>query len=79
MTQTLRAAVTLGYARHPFTMRLFSRQVGKTQVRPVGLGSALAKAVREGHLRVITDGSRRKGRQYAFTPQGLAYAQGSPT
>ena len=37
---------------------------------PVGLGSALAKAVREGYLTVIGEGSRRRGRTYEFTAKG---------
>lgn len=48
----------------------FGKRVGKHMIFPVGLGSALAKAVREGYLTVIGEGSRRRGRTYAFTPKG---------
>lgn len=50
--------------------RAFGKRVGKHTVFPVGLGSALAKAVREGYLTVVTDGGRRRGRTYAFTGKG---------
>lgn len=49
----------------------FGKRVGKHMVFPVGLGSALAKAVREGYLNVIGEGSRRRGRTYEFTQKGL--------
>lgn len=45
----------------------FGKRVGKHMIFPVGLGSALAKAVREGYLVVIGEGSRRRGRTYEFT------------
>ncbi|MFA5860659.1 MAG: hypothetical protein WDA16_03095 [Candidatus Thermoplasmatota archaeon] len=48
----------------------FGKRVGKHMVFPVGLGSALAKAVREGYLTVIGEGSRRRGRTYEFTSKG---------
>ena len=48
----------------------FGKRVGKHMVFPVGLGSALAKAVREGYLTVIGEGSRRRGRTYEFTTKG---------
>ena len=48
----------------------FGKRVGKHMIFPVGLGSALAKAVREGYLTVIGEGSRRRGRTYEFTPKG---------
>lgn len=52
--------------------RAFGERQGKQIVFPVGLGSALAKAVREGYLSVVGDeaGSRRRGRKYAFTRKG---------
>ena len=49
----------------------FGKRVGKHMVFPVGLGSALAKAVREGYLTVIGEGSRRRGRTYEFTAKGM--------
>ena len=48
----------------------FGKRVGKHMIFPVGLGSALAKAVREGYLTVIGEGSRRRGRTYEFTSKG---------
>ncbi len=48
----------------------FGKRVGKHMIFPVGLGSALAKAVREGYLNVIGEGSRRRGRTYEFTAKG---------
>jgi hypothetical protein len=48
----------------------FGKRVGKHMVFPVGLGSALAKAVREGYLTVTGEGSRRRGRTYEFTRKG---------
>lgn len=48
----------------------FGKRVGKHMIFPVGLGSALAKAVREGYLLVVGEGSRRRGRTYEFTDKG---------
>ena len=48
----------------------FGKRVGKHMIFPVGLGSALAKAVREGYLLVVGEGSRRRGRTYEFTEKG---------
>lgn len=48
----------------------FGKRVGKHMIFPVGLGSALAKAVREGYLLVVGEGSRRRGRTYQFTEKG---------
>lgn len=65
-----RAAETVGTSR-PFGARdAFSWRVGKQRVFPVGLGSALEKAVRQGYLRVLEEGTRRRGRAYEFTPEG---------
>lgn len=56
---------------HRFDARqAFGKRVGKHMIFPVGLGSALAKAVREGYLDVIGEGSRRRGRTYEFTRKG---------
>lgn len=62
-------------ARHngttrPFTARSLAKRAGKIRVFPVGIGSALEKAVRQGLLDVHSEGSRRRGRAYSFTPQG---------
>lgn len=71
MMQALtRAAEAVGTAR-PFGSRdAFAKRVGKHQIFPVGLGSALEKAVRVGYLRISSEGSRRKGRAYEFTMEG---------
>ena len=51
---------------------LFRRRVGRMIVFPLGLGSALDKAVREGYLVTVTE-KRGRHRRYAFTPAGLDY------
>lgn len=51
---------------------LFRRRVGRMIVFPLGLGSALEKAVREGYLVTVAD-KRGRNRRYAFTPAGLDY------
>lgn len=75
MMEALRKArEALGGPTTRFDVRqAFGKRSGKQIVFPVGLGSALAKAVREGYLRVVGDdeGSRRRGRRYEFTPKGL--------
>ena len=70
MDVLLQAAQRVG-TRRPFGARdAFSRRVGKQRVFPIGLGSALEKAVRHGYLRVLEEGTRRRGRAYEFTPKG---------
>lgn len=64
------AARAVGTTRAFDARQAFSRRVGKHRIFPVGLGSALQKAVREGYLSVTMDGSRRRGREYAFTERG---------
>lgn len=65
-----RAAGTVG-TNLPFAARsAFATRVGKHQIFPTGLGSALDKAVREGYLRVAAEGTRRRGRAYEFTALG---------
>ena len=65
-----RAAETVGTRRSFGARDTFSRRVGKQRVFPIGLGSALEKAVRQGYLRVLEGGTRRRGRAYEFTPEG---------
>lgn len=75
MMEALRKArEALGGTTTRFDVRqAFGKRSGKQIVFPVGLGSALAKAVREGYLRVVGDdeGSRRRGRRYEFTAKGI--------
>ncbi len=68
-----RAREALGGASRFDVRQVFGQRSGKQIVFPVGVGSALAKAVREGYLRVVGDdaGSRRRGRRYEFTAKGL--------
>ncbi len=71
MMEALRQAAEKVDDGHRFDARqAFGKRVGKHMIFPVGLGSALAKAVREGYLTVIGEGSRRRGRTYEFTPKG---------
>lgn len=71
MKEALRHAYQEMGADHRFDARqAFGKRVGKHMIFPVGLGSALAKAVREGYLNVIGEGSRRRGRTYEFTAKG---------
>lgn len=71
MMEALRQAAVKVDAGHRFDARqAFGKRVGKHMIFPVGLGSALAKAVREGYLTVIGEGSRRRGRTYEFTDKG---------
>jgi DNA-binding PadR family transcriptional regulator len=49
----------------------FGRREGKQIVFPVGLGSALTKAVREGYLQVVGDEQGKRRRTYEFTRKGL--------
>lgn len=64
------AAVEVGNENRFDARQAFGKRVGKHMIFPVGLGSALAKAVREGYLVVIGEGSRRRGRTYEFTRKG---------
>lgn len=50
---------------------LFRERVGRTVVYPLGLGSAIEKALREGYLVSIARISGRR-RRLAFTQAGLA-------
>lgn len=71
MMEALKVASVKVDTGHRFDARqAFGKRVGKHMIFPVGLGSALAKAVREGYLTVIGEGSRRRGRTYEFTPKG---------
>lgn len=72
MMETLRQAADAVGTRTRFAGRhVFRKRVGKHQIFPAGVGSALDKAVREGYLRVSSDGTRRRGRTYEFTPEGV--------
>ena len=71
MMEALKTASDRIDATNRFDARqAFGKRVGKHMIFPVGLGSALAKAVREGYLNVIGEGSRRRGRTYEFTRTG---------
>lgn len=71
MMEALRqAAQELGDGNRFDARQAFGKRVGKHMIFPVGLGSALAKAVREGYLTVTGEGSRRRGRTYEFTKKG---------
>ena len=71
MMEALRqAAQEVGDGNRFDARQAFGKRVGKHMIFPVGLGSALAKAVREGYLTVIGEGSRRRGRTYEFTKKG---------
>jgi hypothetical protein len=71
MMEALRQAAKQVESTNRFDARqAFGKRVGKHMIFPVGLGSALAKAVREGYLVVIGEGSRRRGRTYEFTSKG---------
>ena len=74
MMEALRLArEALGGGTRFDVRQAFGKRSGKQIVFPIGVGSALAKAVREGYLRVVGDeeGSRRRGRRYEFTRKGL--------
>lgn len=62
-------AGTIGTTR-AFTARSLGERRGRAVIFPVGLGSALGKAVRAGYLSVLDGGTRRRGRVYAFTTSG---------
>lgn len=71
MMEALKTASDRIDATNRFDARqAFGKRVGKHMIFPVGLGSALAKAVREGYLLVVGEGSRRRGRTYEFTEKG---------
>lgn len=71
MMEALKVASDRIDASNRFDARqAFGKRVGKHMIFPVGLGSALAKAVREGYLLVVGEGSRRRGRTYEFTEKG---------
>lgn len=68
MSQALCQAAAKLEGRRRFDARgVFGKRVGKHTVFPVGLGSALAKAVRQGFLVIVNEGSRRRGNTYEFT------------
>lgn len=59
-----------------FTARDLGTRAGKIRIFPVGIGSALEKARREGLIVSVSEGSRRRGRAYAFTREGRLLASG---
>lgn len=59
-----------------FTARDLGTRAGKIRLFPVGIGSALEKARREGLIVTVSEGSRRRGRAYAFTIAGRLLANG---
>ncbi|MHB8606324.1 MAG: hypothetical protein ACYDCK_13830 [Thermoplasmatota archaeon] len=66
-----RARAALGASERFDVRTAFGKRNGKQIIFPVGLGSALAKAVREGYLEIVgTEGSKRRGRTYIFTDKG---------
>lgn len=66
MHQILCEALAQGRTRFD-ARQVFGKRVGKHFVFPVGLGSALAKAVRDGYLVVVAEGTRRRGNRYEIT------------
>jgi len=79
MNETLRRVHEQIGQRTTFDARaIFGKRVGKMTVFPTGLGSALAKAVREGYLTVVTEGGRRRGKTYALTQKAFTKANDIP-
>jgi uridine phosphorylase len=70
------AAGKTGARRRFDSRQVFGARSGKHTIFPVGLGSALAKAVREGFLVVVAEGSRRRGKTYEFTPEAAPFIEG---
>lgn len=66
-------AAKLGERRRFDARQIFGTRSGKHMIFPVGLGSALAKAVREGFLIVVGEGSRRRGKTYEMTPASVEF------
>lgn len=67
-----RARAAVGGDTSRFDVRAaFGERQGKQIVFPVGLGSALTKAVREGYLRVVGGEASKRRRTYEFTRKGL--------
>lgn len=72
MLDALREAAKHAPDGRTFGARSLGKRRGRAVIFPVGLGSALEKAVREGYLEVANGGTRRRGRTYRFTPAGIA-------
>lgn len=71
--QMLKQAIARMGPSAPFAVRdAFGKRVGRQIVVPSGYGSALTRAVHLGYLRVVTQGTRRRGSIYEFTPEGRA-------
>ena len=53
---------------------LFRKRMGRAIVFPLGIGSALDKAVRAGYIELVKE-KHGRNRRYAFTPAGHAYVR----
>ena len=53
---------------------LFRKRVGRAVIFPLGIGSALEKAVRSGYIEPVKD-KHGRNRRYAFTAAGHAYVR----
>lgn len=53
---------------------LFRKRVGRAIIFPLGIGSALEKAVRAGYIKPVMEKTGRN-RRYAFTAAGDAYVR----
>ena len=53
---------------------LVRKRVGRAVIFPLGIGSALDKAVRSGYIEPVME-KRGRNRRYAFTPAGHAYVR----
>lgn len=56
-----------------FDPRILAQRVGKQLIYPRGVGSALNKAVREGYLTVVSEGTSRRASKYRLTEAGLRF------
>ncbi|HWG89238.1 MAG TPA: hypothetical protein VNZ52_00165 [Candidatus Thermoplasmatota archaeon] len=56
-----------------FDPRVLARRVGKQLIYPRGIGSALNKAVREGYLTVVSEGTSRRASKYRLTEEGRRF------
>lgn len=57
---------------------VFRKRVGRAMIFPLGIGSALEKAVRAGYIEPVKERHGRN-RRYAFTPAGHAYVRALQT
>lgn len=56
-----------------FDPRTLAQRVGKQIIYPRGIGSALNKAVREGYLTVVSEGTSRRASKYRLTEAGQRF------